>query len=475
MGVRINQNIISLLIQRNLNRAVSRIEQSTARISSGERINRASDDATGLAMSQQIRYEVRGLQHNQRNISGGFSMLGTAESSLQGIGTILQRMRELAVQAANGTLNAAARGAIQDEVNQLIAEIDRTAGATNYLGLKLLDGSVNQKTIQIGTEGGQRLSVTLADFRAAKLGQVARGASAQGVSTARIAGGGDLQINGVTIPTSKSDGLSTANPSASALAKVRAINEIEHQTGVHAEVEPVARVDTGAAIGNVFLNGTTERLTINGVSITPVNVTADDADNALLDAINAQTKLTGVEASIDPSGALSLVSVDGRNFTLDTNAGVALGLSAATDSLTETVTSGVALVANDPFTVTGDLTLIGFATGQVELDPATSIGNFDVTSVDGASQAIAIADAALRQLNDARASIGALQNRLEGIGDSIARRIEELSASDSRIRDTDFAFETARLAQSQILQEAAIALLAQANVAPRTALQLLRR
>lgn len=475
MAVRINQNIISLLIQKSLNRASSRIQQSTQRIASGERINRAGDDTTGLAMSQQIRYEVRGLQRNQRNISGGFSMLGTAESSLEGIGTILQRMRELAVQAANGTLNATARGAIQNEIDELIAEIERTAGATNYLGLKLLDGSVNQTTIQIGTEGGQRLSVTLRDFGSAVLGQTARGTSSQGVSTARIAGGGDLQINGVDIPTSQSDGLSSVNPSASALAKARAINEVEHQTGVHAEVEPVARVDTGAAIGNVFLNGASERLTINGVSIAPVNVLADDAGNTLIDAINAQTKLTGVRASIDPSGALSLVSVDGRNFTLDTNAGIALGLSASTDALTETVTSGVRLVANEPFTVTGDLTLIGFAAGQIELDPATSVSNIDVTSGDGASEAIAIADAALRQLNDARASIGALQNRLEGIGDSIARRIEELSASDSRIRDTDFAFETARLAQSQILQEAAIALLAQANVAPRTALQLLRR
>lgn len=480
MAIRINQNIISLLIQKNLNKVSDRLQTSFERISSGERIRRSSDDPTGLSSSQQVRYEIAGLQRNQQNVSGALSLVGTAESGITGIQASLQRARELLVQAANDTLQPDQRQAIQSELNTILAEIDRVASESNHLGQRLLDGTFIQKTIQVGTQTGQNLGLSIRSFRVSEFGQVAKAAGTSGVDQNAIQGTGDLTINGVTVPASTADSVSTVSPNASGIAKARAINAIKFQTGVSATVEPTQVLTPGATISAVFVDGISNKLTINGVSIGQVVVANGDADGALVKAINAVTRQTGVAASLDTAGALKLTAADGRNIVLTTTGSIAdeLGLQSANGDLSNAVTTAkVSLSSDVPYGVGGNLALIGFGPGQssIGLDPTTAIGTIDVTSGAAASAALVRVDSALRQGNETIASIGALQNRLDSLNGSLASRIEELSSADSRIRDTDVAVESARLAQAQILQESALALLAQANATPQTALRLLQQ
>lgn len=479
MTIKINQNLISLLVQRNLGRVSSRMNESISRLSSGERIQRASDDPSGMATSQEIRYEIRGLQRNQQNISGAFNVIGVAESGMETIQTALQRARELAVQAGNDTLSPSDRNTIQQEIDAILAEIQRAASETSYLGRRLLDGTFLNQIIQVGTAEGQSFNLSISDLRTAALGQVAQSSGAA-VSTAPIAGGGDLTINAINIPASAIDGISTTLANASAIAKAAAINSVENQTGVRATVGPAVYQAPGAAISPVNIDGTTRTLSINGVAIGPVNVSAGDSDGRLVDAINQKSSITGVTASVDPSGALRLEAADGRNIAVTTTGSVAdeLGLAAADGDLSNAVASGtITLTSSSAFSVGGTFGLIGFTPAQstINLDPATAIAGLSMVSSESANAAIASIDNAIRQISNARAGIGSIQNRLEAVEQSLAKRIEDLTGADSRIRDADFALETARLTQAQILQEAGTALLAQANVTPRTALQLLLR
>lgn len=481
MTINLNQNIISLLIQRNLSRVGERLQSSFEKISSGERINRSSDDPAGLALSQSVRYEIRGFQRNERNVSGALSMLGTSESGMSGIQSVLQKIRELLVQAANETLSNVNREAITIEVTALLEEIDRIASDTRFLGKRLLDGSVVAQTIQVGTGTGQKLGLTIRDLRIAALGEVATDTSNLAPTTAAIAGGGDLQINGVDIPATSSDGTSQFFSDGSAIAKARAINSVQGQTKVRAKAEANEYLVPGATVTGGFLDTAVNSLTINGISIGPVTVLAGDSDGSLVAAINARTIATGVTANVEPSGELKLTAADGRNITITTTGNFAdnLGLLGADGDLTAlTQTARITLSSDEIFGVGGaDPALIGFDGAQLSVgfDATTAISNVSVSSAADASNGIELIEAAIRQLGGGRAQLGALQNRLEAVTDTLARRIEELSKTDSRIRDTDFALETARLSQAQILQEASLALLAQANIAPRTALMLLQR
>lgn len=483
MAIRINQNLISLLIQKNLGKTTSRMETTFDRLSSGERIRRASDDPSGLSISQQMRFEIRGLQRNQQNVGGALSMVGVAEGGMEGVQQALQRARELLVQAANETLGPDNRNAIEEEIKQILSEIQRSASTTDYLGRNLLDGTFVSQNIQVGTSTGQSLSLSLRDFQTNALGMIARAVGQNQVGNGPIVGGGDLQINGVDIPQSLADGISYIDPvtdlsDESAIAKARAINSVTAQTGVSASVEPTEHVVPGAGISSITINGSTNSLLINGISIGPMIVLGGDSNGDLVRSINDATATTGVVANIEPGGELRLLAKDGRNITVETTGSVAdeLGLAVANGDVDVTSFGKLSLQSDTPFTVGGTLALIGFDAGQatVNLDATTAIQNISALSAVDAGKSLEFVDAAMRQLGISRANLGALQNRLDGMGEDLARRIEELSASDSRIRDADFALESTRLVQSQILQDAAISLLSQANVAPRAALRLLQ-
>lgn len=482
MGIKINQNIVSLLIQRNLDRITKRLNTSLDRLSSGERIRRSSDDPAGLSSSQQIRFEIRGLQRNQLNISGALSLVATAETGFNNLTSSIQRIRELLVQAANDTLSPSDRSLIENEVGSLLEEINRTASETSYLGRNLLDGTITNQNIQVGTLSGQGFGVTIDDFRTAVLGQVAKATGVNPVSASPLLSG-LLSINGITVPASSGDGISFFAANASAIAKAAAINSVQAQTGVEAIAEAATMTgDPSGSIGPATIDGTTSSLTINGVPLPPVVVLNNDSDGALASAINAISDQSGVTATVDAGGILTLTAKDGRNITLNSTGTLATTLGFVTgtgDFVNETATGSITLRSNDPITVAdaspGGLAAIGFtgAQGSIGLDASTALANIQLNTAVEAGEALRGIDAALDQISEARSGLGALQNRLDSITEDLARRIEELAASDSRIRDTDFALETARLVQAQILQEVSIALLAQANSTPRTTLQLL--
>ena len=476
MSIKINYNIFSTLVQRNLTNIGRDLEQSFERLSTGERINRSADDPSGLALSERLRYEIQGLQQNEQNVNGAFSMLGTAESYLDNMVDMLQRMRELAVQAGSETLGPTHRAAIQDEIDQLTSEVERIASSGKYNEYNLFDGTLQNLAVQVGTDSLQTVLVSLDDYRTGALGARAEKISDQSVSSTAITAG-TLLINGEEAPDSISDGVSVVNANASALAKAQAINRIESQTGVHADAQATTFNATGS-LQAVTLDGITNVLYVNGVNIQPVDVAAGDANGTLVQAINGKTAQTGVTASVDGSGKLQLIAADGRNIKIVTEGSIGdeLGFQGTDGDVDLTLTAKVTLSASKPFVLNDAGGVLGMtvALQQVNADPSTAIGNMTVADADAASRMLRSLDTAIDQINKGRSSLGALNNRLEGVVDSLAQRIENLSASDSRIRDTDFAFETARLTQSQILQDAAIAMLTQANIAPQRALELIR-
>lgn len=476
MALTVNTNVLSLNAQRNLNKSGKALAKSLERLSSGVRINRAGDDAAGLAISESLRSQIRGLNQAVRNANDGNSLIATAEGATDEANNLLQRIRELAIQSASDTNSASNRAAIQEEVTALLSELDRIATTVEFNGTKLLDGSFTAKKIHVGAFANQTITISLTSIRTTSLGQVAESAGA--VVTAALTAG-DLTINGTDVGASTTD---------SAIDIASAINSVQGSTSVTGVAQASVRTGTIAAVQAITLDGSADSLVINGTNIGSVTVVANDSDSALRNAINAASNSTGVTATIDSSNKLVLTADDGRNIVItttggdgsDLGVGEALGLVAdggATeeDNVTADTTRGtIKLTSDKAFSIAGNAPgNAGFSATTIGLDATTAINTISVTTQISSNTAIGRIDNALRQLSSNRASLGALTSRLESTVASLQSIAENLSASDSRIRDADFAAETAILTRNQILQQAGVAILAQANALPQLALSLL--
>ncbi len=340
----INTNISAMTAQNSQRMSQMHLEMAMERLSTGQRINAAKDDAAGLAISQRMTADVRGLAVAIRNANDGQSLAQTAESAMGEVTNILQRMRELAVQGGNGTVTGDDRKALQAEVKQLASEIDNIGQRTNFNGIKLLDGSAKGLQLQTGSRAGETVRFDIGSTRAADLGTGATAAlSATGafeaVSTNLSANqsliASDLLINGVNIGASSADddNVSSGEKSASALAKVAAINRASAQTGVTAVVGKT--VLTGAAQTAAALTGT---ITINGKDTASITTTTSAAANRTLvvDAINAISGQTGVRAvdTGDDLAGVRLEAADGRNIitSFNTLTAAATGVKAGAQS-----------------------------------------------------------------------------------------------------------------------------------------------
>ncbi len=398
----INTNTISLNAQRNLSANSASLATTIQRLSSGLRINSARDDAAGLAISERFTTQIRGLNQASRNANDGISLAQTAEGALGEVGSNLQRIRELAVQAANATNSASDRVALNAEVAQLVDEVDRVARQADFNGTKLLDGSFTAQLFQVGANAGQTIAVsTIVDSRAQSIGAAVFAA----------------QIDGAAI-----DGADFTP-----------------------DVDEPSKVSIGA--------GT---LSVNGIDLGDVSfsVGADDAAtganaaSAIASAINSRLSETGVYAKLNDAGdGVELIAVEAnRDITL---VGLAdFGLADA-DSVAIDLTNATTFVRQ-------------FA------------DDLDITTFEGAQRALEIVDNALTTVNGARADLGAIQNRFSSVIANLTTNSENLTASRSRIRDADYARETAELTRTQILQQAGTAMLAQANQIPQNVLTLLR-
>lgn len=480
MPLYINTNVPALNAQRALLSNNRDLEQTFKRLSTGLRINSAKDDAAGLAISARFTSQIRGLNQAIRNANDGISLAQTTEAAMNEMGGALQRMRELAVQSANDTNSASDRAALQAEVDQLVAEIDRIATQTNFNGRTVLDGSFTDRVFQIGANKGDTLSVSIRSARSFNLGatasQIFLGADA-------AMSAGDLAINGIDIGASSAadDQLSTVDRDRSALAKAAAINSESGRTGVTATVEPNA-YNAGPVTADTGADGLTAgQLTINGISITAASaIAANDVGSILRDAINGKQSLTGVTAELDATNDLILTATDGRNIKIG-GTDAATVLATPTGTLTDTHYASIRLDSDKDFeTAAGNAgggTYANFSTTTAavfEVDTAVNITTLSITTQTKATDAIGTLDTALRQVTGQQADLGAILSRFESTVSSLSAVSENLAAARSRIRDADFAAETALFTKSQILQQSSTTILAQANVAPQIALSLLQ-
>ncbi len=468
MAQTINTNISSLTAQRNSTRTQNDLSTAIARLSSGLRINSAKDDAAGLAISERFTSQIRGLNQAARNANDGISLAQVAEGGLGSVGSNLQRMRELAVQSANATNSSSDRAALQQEVAQLTAEIDRVATQTQFNGLNLLDGTFTSQQFQVGANAGQTIAISgIGSTRTSALGASYAASVTGGAVLATPLTAGALALNGVAIQAAAA-GSGNGQTADSAWAVAQAINA--SQGTVLATANPtVVAGSAPAGNGPIAANA----FQINGVNIGAIadggNV-AGQASNTVA-AINQVSAATGVIASIGAGNAVTLTAIDGRQIDVSAtvaNAGVTLGTTRGTVALSSTSTQGIVVAGSAPANA-------GFSAATTPSTlTGTAIATVDISTVGGANAALAAIDAALTTINGERAKLGAIQNRFSSTIENLQTGSENLSASRSRIQDADFAAETAALARAQVLQQAGTAMIAQANQLPQQVLQLLR-
>ena len=486
MAMSINSNIASLTAQRSSGQVQSQLSTAMARLSSGLRINSAKDDAAGLAISERFTTQIRGTNQAARNANDGISLAQTAEGALGNTGENLQRIRELAVQSANATNSVSDRAALQSEVAQLTSEITRVANQTSFNGIKLLDGSFSAQAFQVGANAGQTISIaSITDARASGLGS--NSMTLDGTVTgntkaaaADLTGGNTIAIETDLVLTTANGGTTAAFGYAalsSATAIAAAINSNAAAVGI------TATATNSATLGSLVSAGTVT-MSLNGSAISAAVTNPSDLTE-LMSAINGASASTGITATFTTSGSkndLTLTTSDGRDVSvLDFNnsgttktasfSGVTL-TGGSTDSSIKTGT--VALSSSKGQITTAGANADVFALAGVNTSSFAAVSSVDISTAVGATNALSVLDSALSQISGARADLGAMQNRFSSTISNLQSTNENLAASRSRILDADFAMETASLSRAQVLQQAATAMLAQANQLPQQVLQLLR-
>lgn len=489
MAAVINTNIASLNSQRNLSTSQSALSTSLQRLSSGLRINSAKDDAAGLAISDRMTSQIRGMTQATRNANDGVSLAQTAEGALSSSGDILQRIRELAVQSSNATNSSSDRQALQTEVGQLSSELNRIAQTTSFNGQALLDGTMGTANFQVGADANQLISASGANFLTNTYGnnRVANDSSVVKATTNADAATKDIQISGAL--GSATYKTTAATETAKGIAA--GVNKLTSSTGVTATASTEANLALGSSEAysiQVVGDNATSPVTVS-FSVGAGQSASDYA--AGINAFNAQSAKTGITAEYDSkNGGIKLNHATGADISLKNTATapntvfavgsykhsdntVVAGVTPTAAAATAVVNGHVTYDSDSSFAVT-DASAFATGTGATGVSKLSSVADIDVTTFDGAQSALKVADAALARVNGQRAQYGALQSRFSSAISNLQSTTENLSSSRSRIVDTDFAAETASLTRGQILQQAGTAMLAQANSLPNGVLSLLR-
>ncbi|MCW2724964.1 MAG: flagellin [Frankiales bacterium] len=589
MGLQINTNVGALNAYRNLSGTQNAMSTSLERLSSGLRINRAADDAAGLAISEKLRSQISGLQKASSNAQDGISLIQTGEGALNESHSILQRMRELSVQASNDTNTTQDRKQIQKEVDQLSQELSRIGNSTQFNGKSLLNGDLTATPLklQIGANAGQNLTVSIGDMRGRALGVI--GTSESTVATGATKG----TVTGKTNPVSQSatgslklvvDG-DTANPvtvslasgdtSAQAVTKINTALGAKGTAAIDANGKLAITSATTGASSSIAVDASSTDATVQDLGLQTAAVAATSGKvvggtgglttatavtagnfNISVDGAAAQTVTIGASktvadvilgintaigaagtASLDGAGKLQVVSASTGTAsavafsaitglgelglgTATATAGAALvpkaanvttanGAAAASTVATNVVTNGTGTNALDfgSYSIaavnasnvadvldssgtkvatynssTGDIkdlastpnTLATVASGSRPTGAwSLEIHGVDVSSQAAATAAISTVDTAIAKVSDQRSTLGSVQNRLQHTINNLGVAAENLTASESRIRDTDMAKEMTAFTRAQILSQAGISMLAQANQAPQSVLKLL--
>ncbi len=521
MGLRINTNVSALSAQRSLGKTTQSLNKALSRLASGERIVRAGDDAAGLAISEGLRSQIRGLRQAVRNANDANGFLQTAEGALSEMTNIAQRLRELAVQAANGSLGPQDREYLDGERVELVAEFNRIATTTTFNTTKLLDGTFTTVDLQVGVQKGETIGFTIGDARATALGKLALLSGAQNSLRASVA---DLQFgsgtDAVTIELSgDEDGFSVAGEDFSALAIATAVNGASGETGVFAD-----NLGTIVAINDIQISLLPDQLAEGDFSINGVDIVGATGSSitGLVESINQFSSTTGVSARLvaGSDDDIELYAEDGRNvlvnlgtvtasaveglanaFAVSTNLqgsangynviwasaqlfsangsvglSITTGLTVTTATGTNLFTGAIELRSKDNIIISGSSTsnALGFSDTVKIPEDETALAFIKLDTQESAQDALANIDACLQQLTELRSNLGAIQNRLQAVVNNISITNENLSAAQAEIRDADLAIEVAELTRAQILQQAGVAVLGQANASAQVALNLLQ-
>ncbi|HVI54120.1 MAG TPA: flagellin [Luteibacter sp.] len=471
MALTINTNIMSLNAQRNLGTSQTKLASAIERLSSGNRINSAKDDAAGLAISTRMTTQINGLNRAVQNANDGISLSQTTESALDEVTNNLQRIRELAVQSTNASNSDSDRAALDAEVQQRLSEVTRIATQTNFNGMKVLDGSAQNLSFQVGANVGEVINVGLNQgMKANQVGQLATGS----IAAATFPKGLTLAAGDLTV-------------------KVGAGAAVNVAAGNYGSVSDLATAINKAAGSNVAaVNGTTGELAITA-----------DATNAITLGGAAQTSLglpasvavstTGAstaavaatKTSIDLVAGDASFTVGGQSFDLT---GSFKSMQDVADAVNSKSGKGInAYVSTDgslKFSSASDISVtvkagsgaatLGLTTQTDAVSTTQTLADSSVKTVDGANDTINHIDAALQSVSNLRSTLGAVQNRFESTISNLQNISQNLTSSKSAITDADFAQETANMSSAQILQQAGVSVLAQANQSQQIVTKLLQ-
>ena len=534
----INTNVPAIIAKSNMDRVQRELESSINKLSSGQRINKAADDAAGMAVANRMESQIRGLTMAIRHGKDGQNLVDTADGAQIEIGNMLQRLRELAVQASSDTLDTNNRTFLNAEATALKAEINRISEQTTWNNLNLLDGTYTGKVFQVGFKGAETIDVTIDDAATDAIGafnmhSVSHANNLFNSTNTQIAGttmsiAGYLGSAQVTVSTD------TANVNTSVKQLAADINAVKTSTGVEATAITKARLhgvtDTGVIKFNLAGNhATTGSTAVTRYAVTATLAATTDLD-PLADAINKHAANTGVTAKLGATAAelilthqtgetieltnihvggvtsknLSLTALDkfGNDTTsadttlnrIQNTSGSTFTTTAASDQMrTAYVLGTVTLSSIKNFTVAGDVAAVGQGyfenagtgtganndgyTGQTTAGGTaklSSVASISVSDQEHATDAISVLDAAIAKIDQQRADLGAISNRLSSVVDNNTSMVTNTESSKSHILDTDFAVETTKLTRTQILQQAATSMLAQANASKQSVLALLQ-
>ncbi|RST49020.1 FliC/FljB family flagellin [Variovorax sp. DXTD-1] len=425
----INTNSLSLLTQNNLNASQSSLNTAIQRLSSGLRINGAKDDAAGQAIANRFTANIKGLSQAQRNANDGISLAQTTEGALKEVNNNLQRVRELAVQAANGSNSASDLKSIQDEITQRMSEIDRVSAQTDFNGVKVLSAGAKPLTVQVGANDGETIKIDLKQIDSTTLGLAGFSVSSNALPVSAPI----TQTNLGGTPTDVD--LSSAATSLGVDASSLSLHNVKDATGA-------ATANFVVKSGDDFYAASVDDTT-GDVVLNVADVEFTDTDNGVTTAVALADQL--VKVGVSAAGTTTAyVAVQGKNFAVGAGA-LANGGATPTDfdnTATDIVLSGAGKTAE-------------FA-GAASIDPMKKL------------------DAALKMVDDLRSSLGAVQNRFDSTIANLGTTVTNLSSSRSRIEDADYAVEVSNMTRAQILQQAGTSVLAQANQTTQGVLSLLR-
>ena len=502
----INSNINSLVAQQNLNSTQSALSSAITRLSSGKRINSAADDAAGLAIASGMTSQINGLNQGVSNANNGISMTQTASSGLSQISDNLQRIRQLAVQSATGSLSSSDQAALQKEVTQRIAEVNRITSQTTYNGTNVLDGSAGTVSFQIGASVGQSIAVDLS-----------KSVSAANIGTGLLAAGSQLgSLTGLSLDNA---GAATTGGAKPAITTINVLADGKGGfTFTDQNNQALSSTASTALFGSATATtGTGTALALSATTtgafgaITSVPVAASSATSSSVTAVNTANAgngstvvgrsatgttlgtITGL--SLDSNGGFIAANETGATITAITVKSDGAGGFLFTDQNNNAVAAGtqakIFSITGATTTVGASLTLnatIGSATTNASINGAAAasgisltnsdnvpprVADIDISSLAGANQGIEAIDNAIKSVNSIQANLGAIVNRFTSIAATQQAQSTNLSAAQSQITDANFAQETANLSKAQVLQQAGISVLAQANSLPQQVLKLL--